>query len=105
MHLNLNNSIINIKVCKNFKDRLIGLMFKKNIIKGYLFPNCNSIHTFFMKEKIDVLLLDKDYKILFIYINLSPWKIILPKKNVCNILELPNNSCKNLKINQKIKIS
>ena len=27
-------------------------MFKKNIKIGYLFPRCNSIHTFFMKENI-----------------------------------------------------
>ena len=33
---------INIKVAKKFKDRLIGLMFKKNIKYGILFRNCRS---------------------------------------------------------------
>lgn len=101
----INNNKIPIKVCNKFKDRLFGLMFKKNISTGYLFPRCNSIHTFFMKEKIDVLLLDKNNKILFIYNNLSPWKIVLPKKNVYSVLELPSNTAKTLKINKKIKIS
>ena len=105
MFLIINNKKIPIKECISFKDRLLGLMFKKNISVGYLFKNCNSIHTFFMKENIDVLLLSKDNKILHIYKNLKPWKIILPKKQVSNILELPSNTCVNLKINQKIKIS
>lgn len=105
MLLTINNKKIPIKECISFKDRLLGLMFKKNISVGYLFKDCNSIHTFFMKENIDVLLLNKDNKILYIYKNLKPWKIILPKKDVYSILELPNNSCEYLKISQKIKIS
>ena len=55
---------INIKVAKKFKDRLIGLMFKKNIKYGILFRNCRSIHTFFMFEEIDVIATDKKDNIL-----------------------------------------
>ena len=105
MNLIYDNKKIELKNCKTFFSRLFGFMFKKEIKYALLFNNCNSIHTFFMKENIDVLLLSKDNKILYIYKSLKPWKIILPKKQVSNILELPSNTCINLKINQKIKIS
>lgn len=70
-----------MKTCKNFKDRLIGNMFRKEII-DMCFPKCNSIHTFFMRKPIDVFMTDKGSKILYIYKNLKPWRVILPKKNV-----------------------
>lgn len=90
-------------IAKSFKDKLFGLMFKKNINYGLLLNNCKSIHTFFMLENIDVLLLDKNNKILEINRNINPNKIIIFKtKKRTNILELPNNSSLNLKVNQII---
>lgn len=74
---------INVKLCSNFKDRLLGLMFKKEKLDyGLCFPKCNSIHTFFMKQNIDVFMTDKNNKVIYIKKNLKPWKLILPKKNV-----------------------
>lgn len=64
---------------------------KKNIDIILCFPKCNSIHTFFMKCPIDIIMTDKNYKILFIYKNLKKNKIILPKKNVYYTFEMPIN--------------
>ena len=60
---------INIIEAKTFKQRLLGLMFKKNIDYALLFKRCNSIHTFFMKEKIDVVMTDKNNFIKDLKIN------------------------------------
>lgn len=76
-------------------------MFKKEIKEGLCFPKCNSIHTFFMKINIDVIMTDKDFNILYIYKNLKPNKIILPKKNVYYTFELPVNKS-NFKLNEKV---
>ncbi|MDD3048457.1 MAG: DUF192 domain-containing protein [Bacilli bacterium] len=93
MKLNINK--IKIIECNSFYSRLKGFMFRKKIItEGLLFKNCNSIHTFFMLQKIDVIMTDKDNNILYKYEDLKPWKIILPKKNVKNIYELPVGSIK-----------
>ena len=82
-----------IKIAKNFKDKLIGLMNKKNIDYGLLITNCKSIHTFFMLENIDILLLDQNNRILMINRNVSPNKILIyNNKNKTNILELPANT-------------
>ena len=46
---------------------------------------------------------DKNYQIKYIYKNLKPWKIIMPKKNIYYTFELTKN-IDNLKINDKLKI-
>lgn len=88
--LTFNN--IEIKEVKKFKDRLIGLMFKKNISYGLLFRNCRSIHTFFMMEEIDVIATDNNDKIVKTYKKIKPWKILIAPKNAKNIYELPKNT-------------
>lgn len=89
MKLIYNNKEIDVIECKNFYTRFKGNMFKKEIKNALLFNNCNSIHTFFMKSNIDVIMCNKDNKILYFYHNLSKRKIILPKKNVFKVIELP----------------
>ena len=78
-------------------------MFKKNIDYALLFNNCNSIHTFFMKSNIDVIMCDKENNILYYYNNLGKNKVILPNKNVSKVIELPVNYF-NIEINTKIRI-
>jgi len=103
MKLVINEKEINLTECKSFFSRLKGFMFKKNINNALLFNNCNSIHTFFMKENIDVILCDKNNTILYYYKNLSPNHIILPKKNVTKVFELPTNYF-NIKTNERLEI-
>lgn len=92
-----------IKKYQNFFQKAIGLMGKKEIKEGIVLVHCNSIHTFFMKEAIDVVMTDKNYKVLYVYKELKKNKIILPKKNVYYTFELPKKSIKNLKRNTYIK--
>jgi len=87
-----------MKICTKFKDRLIGNMFKNNII-DMCFPKCNSIHTFFMKKPIDIYMTDKENKILYVYKNLKPYRIILPQKNVYYTYETTINKY-SFKINE-----
>ena len=103
MYINVNNNKINIFINKNFISKLKGLMFKKTFNYGICLVKCNSIHTFFMKQPIDVYMTDKNYQILYIYKNLKKNKIILPKKNVYYTFELPINIT-NYKLNEKIKL-
>ena len=88
---------IRVIEAKSFKDRLLGLCFKKNKDYCMYFDNCNSIHTFFMKEPIDVVMTDKNNKIIYIKKNMKKNRIILPKKNVSKTYEFPNNYIKDQK--------
>lgn len=85
---------IKIVEAKGFKMRLLGFMFKKKINYGLLFKNCRSIHTFFMKNKIDVILTDKDDNIIKTYKSLEKNKIIIGQKKVKNVYELPLGTLK-----------
>lgn len=85
---------LNIKEAKSFKDRLIGLMFKKNINYGLVFNNCRSIHTFFMKEEIDIVATDKYDNIIKEYKDVKPWKILIAPKGTKKIYELPKKTLK-----------
>jgi len=104
MKIIINKKRIPLKEANTFWLKFKGFMFKKNIDYALLFKNCNGIHTFFMKEEIDVILTDKENNILYLYPNLKKNKIILPKKNVYNTYELPKGNIKSLKLNTKIKI-
>ena len=104
MKIIINNKSIPLKVANNFWSKFKGFMLKKNINYALLFKKCNGIHTFFMKEEIDVILTDKENKILYLYPNIKKNKIIMPKKNVYNTYELPKGSINKLKVNDKIKI-
>lgn len=88
--------------CISFSERFKGLMFVKNFDYCMRFSKCNSIHTFFMSTNIDVVMTDKDDNVLFIFKNVKPWRVILPKKDVYNTYELPSGSIKtNIK---KVKV-
>ncbi len=90
MKLLYDNKEIELKECKSFFSRLKGFMFEKGINKAILFNKCNSVHTFFMKEKIDVIMCDKDNVVLFYYNNLGKKKVIWPKKKVTKVFETPS---------------
>lgn len=100
MKLSINKQIIPIETALHFSTRFKGLMGKKNIQYGMLFPACNSIHTFFMKEEIDVVGLNQNNEVIFIERNCQKNKIIqihTPIKKT-SILELPKNTSFSLKI-------
>ena len=79
-----------IIVADSFSQRLFGLMFKKNITYGLLFKRCKSIHTFFFKFNIDILVLNKNKEIIAIRPNITKNKIvIIHEKDAYSILELP----------------
>lgn len=81
----------------------MGFMGKKNIDNSLMFNKCNSIHTFFMKENIDVIMCDNNNKILFYYKDLQKNKIILPKKNVKKVFETPRLYF-NIKIGEYLEV-
>ena len=55
-------------------------MFKKDVITDiYFFPKCSSIHTHFMKQNIDICIVDKDYYVTYVEASVKPNKVIIKK--------------------------
>lgn len=100
MYLTKDNNKIKI----NKINKVIGLMFrKKTINEGYILYNCNAIHTFFMMQNIDVIMIDKNNRIVLIRENLKKNKILINKK-AKHTIELPLGSSIVFKINDIIKL-
>lgn len=91
-----------IITAKTYMQKLTGLMGKKNVNYGMFFPGVSSIHTFFMKESIDVIGLNDAMIVTSIYENVKPNKILI-LKNANHTLELPKGESKRYHIGQKVK--
>ncbi len=87
-----------------------GLMFKKKLkdeegiiletLEGRL---SSSIHMLFVFQTIDIIWLDKDYKIVDIKNNIKPFTLfVMPRKKAKYILEL--SKVNNLKMGDKLSI-
>ncbi len=104
LKLKINDAYLDIRIAKTFYDRMMGFMGKTNINYGILFPKCNSIHTFFMKENIDVVGLNEQNEIIFLERDVSQNKIIKIHTEIkkTSILELPKNTSLSLHIGEKL---
>ena len=103
MEIIINNELFNLDIANTFKKRLLGLMGKKRITKGMFFPHTKSIHTFFMKDNIDVIMINENNLIVYYEKNLAKNKVII-KKEAYHTIELPKNTLKEIKINDKVTI-
>ncbi len=105
MKLKTNNKTYEIKVANSFHTRLLGLMGKTNIDYGILFPKCNAIHTYFMKEEIDVIGLNEENQVIYIFREVPKNKVVKVSEDAkkTSILELPKNASKKIFIGSILK--
>ncbi len=85
----------NCRICRNFLTRGLGLMFKKKVmptILAFKKPNTASIHTFFVRQGIDVFFLNSRQRITGIVEGLKPWKFCTPKTRAMFVVELPEGA-------------
>lgn len=80
---------LEVNKAQTFKTRLLGLMFKPHLDENQtlLLEPCQSIHTFFMRFAIDLLVLDRDYRIIALVKALEPGKVTPLYKSAYSILE------------------
>lgn len=83
-----------LNIANTFKKRFFGLMTMKELQsdEGLILAPCNGVHTFFMKFPIDVLYLDKDNRIIEIFTQVEPWRVLPASKNTCSVMELPGGT-------------
>lgn len=90
MYIKIKNKNISLIEANTFWERFKGLKFVLGPLKyGVRFPNKKSSNTYFLFERVDVILTDKDEKILYILKNVGTEKHIWKKKNVYNTYFLP----------------
>lgn len=95
-----------VKKADNFLLRFVGFMGKKTIgaDEGLLLEKVSSIHTCFMRFVIDVVYLDREYKVIYKE-TVIPWRIGKIVKKTAHVLEMPRGAGKKFEIGTQIEIS
>jgi uncharacterized protein len=82
------------EIADTFLSRLIGLLNREALLRNdaLIITRCNSIHMFFMRFPIDVVFIDRDYKVVGLVQNIKPFRIsrIFPKSH--SVIELASGS-------------
>jgi hypothetical protein len=80
-----------IQVADSFLDKLVGLMGRKSLVPGtgMLLRPCSTIHTCWMRTPIDVLYLDKHWRVVAIDAAVKPWRVGSIRFRTRMVLELP----------------
>jgi uncharacterized protein len=95
-----------LKICESFIDRMFGLLVKKNP-RNLLFKTRFGIHTFFLKEPIDLLVLNQQLQIVKVKPSLKPNQLFFWNPKHSTVIELINGTIRkfNIKPGQFLKIN
>ena len=82
------------QVAQGFAARGRGLMFTDSLSpgEGLVIAPCNSIHMFFMSYPLDVVFLDAQNRVVFLYESIKPWRIGRVVKGAKSAVELPEKT-------------
>jgi len=88
------------RLATSFGPRFLGLMGRSGLSadEAILFPKCNSIHTFFMRFPIDVVLVSDKGEVVEVVEAMRAWRLLMPRKNVRHVVEMAAGRCKELGI-------
>src|SRR5438874_11681286 len=77
-----------------FWSRGRGLMFTPPLPAGggLVIEPCSSIHMFFMRYPLDILFLDKQGKVVFMYRGIKPWRLGRVVRGARLAIELPEGT-------------
>ena len=81
---------MSVRVARTFRERVLGLMFKKDLPDGdgLLIERCNAIHTCFMRFPIDATFMDAEGNVVKVVRNIKPWRLcVLGGRRAVKVLE------------------
>ena len=80
-----------VRVADSFLSRMIGLLGKRSVKPdgGVWIVPANSIHTVGMLFSFDLVMIDKDFRVVNVKEMVRPFRIVLPKLRAESVLELP----------------
>ena len=83
-----------VKVADSIVSRLVGLLGRRSLKpeSGVWIVPCNSIHTIGMLFTIDLVLLDKNFRVVGVRELVRPFSITAPNFRAESVLELPQHT-------------
>lgn len=98
----------NVAEAKSFVARIRGLIGRPSIEDNETlwFDNCTSIHTCFMSFPIDVVFVDRNFKVKALYEEVKPWRLTLPVWGAQSVFELKAGKIKEtqLKVGDQLHV-
>lgn len=84
------------EMADGFVSRFFGLMGRREWTSsdGMVIEPCSSIHCFFMRMPIDVVFVDRDWRVLRTVEAIAPWRIGPMVRKTRRVVELPAGSLK-----------
>ena len=69
---------LKVRVARRFHERALGLIVgpQPTSGNGLLFERCAGVHTCFMRYPIDVVFLDRDFRVLKVAHSVKPWRFV-----------------------------
>mgnify|MGYP002782247087 CR=1 FL=1 len=79
----------NVNVARDFWTRVRGLIGRDTLSdeETLFFERCSSIHTCFMRFPIDVVFINKEFKVQRTFENVKPWRLIMPVPGARSVFE------------------
>lgn len=87
-----------IYILNGFFERMRGFIGRPPDGKIFLFPRCNSIHTFFLRFPLDVYFFDKNLYAINCRLSVFPWRVIFGGIKARWCLEIPTNVYPEIKL-------
>ena len=72
-------------------ERFTGLLGRARLPEGeaLIFPGCSSIHTVGMRFSIDVIFVDRAWRVVALRSGVRPWRLVLPVRSAWGGVETP----------------
>src|SRR4029077_13983646 len=80
-----------VSVADSILGRLIGLLGRKSLKpdRGVWIVPANAIHTVGMLFSFDVVMIDKEFRVVSVTEMVKPFRVVLPKLRAESVIELP----------------
>jgi hypothetical protein len=88
--------VTDLEIADTFWSRFKGLQLRAGLPpgSGLLLVPCPGVHTFFMRFAIDVVVLDREGRVIAVRQQVRPWRIVPPVSGGYAVLELPAGTAK-----------
>ncbi|MCL4398340.1 DUF192 domain-containing protein [Candidatus Parvarchaeota archaeon] len=92
-----------VKYCRTFSSKVMGLMFVSSPGKGAFLPDVKDIHMNFVRFELRVIWLNKNFKVVHQTIA-RKWRLYNGPEEAQHVLELPVDGKYNIKVGDKLEL-
>lgn len=98
--------LTHVEIADGFWSRLRGLQFRRALPPGtgVLLIPCASVHTFFVRFRLDLLMLDGEMRVVGQRCNVAPWRLVFAPRGTHAVLETTAGECPSLAVGVQVNL-